>query len=85
MQVEDRWYSFKMSVKTIADGFRFLKIDNNKKNVMVLGDSVTFGVRVDNGETYSDQLARLLKEKINIQNYGAGEIFCLQYKHARET
>ena len=39
---------------------------------MVLGDSVTFGTGVDDEETYSNQLAGLLNERFNVQNYGTG-------------
>jgi lysophospholipase L1-like esterase len=39
---------------------------------MVLGDSVTFGVGVNNGETYPDQLGKILGDEFSVLNFGVG-------------
>ena len=66
----DRYYSYEQRTKTNSDGFRFFASNQSKKNLMFLGDSLTFGLGVSNGETYPDQLGRLLKGKYEIFNYG---------------
>ena len=51
---------------------------------MVLGDSLTFGTGVDNGETYADQLGKLFKSEYTIHNYGAGAWSFAEYYLAYE-
>jgi lysophospholipase L1-like esterase len=70
--ITDRNYSFTQKVTTNGDGFRFTGNLNNQNKIMVLGDSVTFGVGVDDGESYPDQLQRLLGQDYQVLNYGVG-------------
>jgi hypothetical protein len=68
--VTDKQYSNTIKIITNNDGFRFPEIKALRKSIMVLGDSVTFGSGVNNGETYSDCLGNLLVNKYNVMNYG---------------
>lgn len=70
--ITDRYYSFTQKVTTNGDGFRFFGNPNGQDKIMVLGDSVTFGVGVDDGESYPDQLQRLLGRDYQVLNYGVG-------------
>jgi hypothetical protein len=70
--ITDRHYSFTQKVTTNGDGFRFFCNPNCKDKIMVLGYSVTFGVGVDDGESYPDQLQRLLGRDYQVLNYGVG-------------
>ena len=72
INVFDKRYSFSMSVQTNSDGFRFFEKDKAEKRIMVLGDSLTFGVGVDNGKTYASQLGELLEPGYEVHNYGVG-------------
>jgi hypothetical protein len=49
-------------------GFRFFGNPNGQDKIMVLGDSVTFGVGVDDGESYPDQHQRLLGRDYQVLN-----------------
>ena len=70
--ITDRYFSFTQKVTTNGDGFRFFGNPNGQDKIMVLGDSVTFGVGVDDGESYPDQLQRLLGRDYQVLNYGVG-------------
>jgi hypothetical protein len=70
--ITDRYLNFTQKVTTNGDGFRFFGNPNGQDKIMVLGDSVTFGVGVDDGESYPDQLQRLLGRDYQVLNYGVG-------------
>lgn len=71
-RVADRKYGVSQHVVTNADGFRFRVADTPRSNMMVLGDSLTFGVGVDGGETYPDSLQELLGGACDALNFGVG-------------
>ena len=72
LHIRDKKNSYEMSVQTNTEGFRFFSQAKTRRNVMVFGDSVTFGTGVNNGETYSDQLGEILGDEFNILNFGVG-------------
>lgn len=70
--ITDRDYNCTQKVTTNGDGFRFTSKLNSQKKIMVLGDSVTFGWGVNDGESYPAQLQRLLGQDYQVLNYGVG-------------
>jgi lysophospholipase L1-like esterase len=70
--ITDRDYGFTQEVATNGDGFRITGNLRDCTRIMVLGDSVTFGWGVDNGQSYPAQLQRLLGNNYQVLNYGTG-------------
>ena len=63
----------RVSVSINSDGFRGPELEPNKKKVLMIGDSYTFGVYVNDNETYPFVLGRLLaKDFKNYQVTNAG-------------
>ena len=86
----DKYYNFTQRIKTNDEGFRFGIKDKFRKNIMVLGDSVTFGIGVNNGETYPDCLENILGNKYNVLNFGVGgwgfaEYYLTYKKYVRDV
>ena len=67
---ETRYYS------TNEMGFRKsscnLSIDNDKTNIVLLGDSFTFGIGVNDGYEFGAIMGRKLEESFNVINLGIG-------------
>ena len=48
-----------VNIRVNAAGLRGMEVEPNSKKILVVGDSYTFGVYVDDGQTYSAVLERL--------------------------
>lgn len=72
MVIMDHNYRIAQQVTTNRDGFRIAGHLQNRKRIMVLGDSVTFGWGVNNGQSYPAQLQRLVGQDYQVLNYGVG-------------
>lgn len=64
----------KVTYTTNSLGFRSKEVDSSKKHILVIGDSVTFGVGVNNNQTISYYLEQKLKiyQALNVAAPGYG-------------
>lgn len=66
----DRLYGFSQHVKIDNNGLRYHKKASNSIPIMVLGDSVTFGIGVDDDDTYPAHLQDLSSNRFEVFNCG---------------
>jgi lysophospholipase L1-like esterase len=61
----------KVTISINSNGFRGEEIKSNLKNILIIGDSYTFGVYVNDNETYPFVLGKMMENK-NYQVINAG-------------
>ena len=72
MKQTDTLYGVSQHIVTDNNGFRNHGRVQGKPSIMILGDSVTFGVGVNNDESFPAQLQNLLANEYNVYNFGVG-------------
>jgi lysophospholipase L1-like esterase len=71
--ITDRNYHYSQKITTNGAGFRFTGNSKAPNKIMVIGDSVTFGVGVDDLDSYPAQLQNLVGNDYQVLNYGVGD------------
>ena len=77
-------------ISTISSlGFRSPEIDSNRKHVIIVGDSVAFGLGLSDKETVSHYLAKQLKEfqvlNFSVPGYSVDQYYLTLKKHINKT
>ena len=72
MKVTDTVYGYTQHIVTNSDGFRSHGNTQGVNPIMILGDSVTFGVGVNNDESFPAQLQDLSDHQYRVFNFGVG-------------
>ena len=79
----------KVTYTTNTLGMRSQEVDNNKEHVLLIGDSVTFGLGVNNDETISHYLENELQNhqvlNLGVPGYGIGQYFLNLKRHINKT
>jgi len=75
----------KVTYTTNSLGMRSGEVDKDKGHILLVGDSVTFGLGVNNNETISHYLARENREfqilNLGVPGYGIGQYFLNLKRH----
>ena len=78
----------KLTYKTNALGMRSQEVDYKKKHILLVGDSVTFGLGVNNDETVSHYLSnKILNHQIlnlGVPGYGIGQYYLNLRRHIKK-
>jgi len=78
------------TISTNSLGFRSAEVDPNKKHVVLLGDSIAWGLTVSDDETVSHYLEEKLSSEeyqvhnLGVSGYGVGQIYLMLKRHINQ-